>query len=75
MTKKVSEKAPDELGNEFLRIIEKAVKSQKSDFSDDEITTAMKKVLPEIDEMISKNVKRHLVELANYIIEKMKEGE
>jgi len=73
MTKKVSEKAPDELGIEFLRIIERAVRSQKSDSSNDEIKTAMKKVLPEIDEMISKNVKRHFVELANYIIEKMKD--
>ena len=73
MTKKVSEKAPDELGIEFLRIIERAVRSQKSDSSNDEIKIAMKKVLPEIDEMISKNVKRHFVELANYIIEKMKD--
>lgn len=69
----------DIIEQEYRRIskeeAEKVFKEANHELTQNEITEIMKEVLPDLDEVISKKIKQHFVEIAEFIVSKFNEEE
>lgn len=54
---------------EIRKIVHEALDASEYKISKDEITEIIQDLLPDLNELISKNVKKHFIELANHILE------
>jgi len=60
---------------EISELVQSIVKDFNNEIDQKNIKKIIKQLLPDIDEVISKQVKRHFVELAEYVIDNFKEKE
>lgn len=60
---------------EISELVQSIVKDFNNEIDQKNIKKIIKQLLPDIDEVISKQVKRHFVELAKYVIDNFKEKE
>lgn len=60
---------------EITELVQSIVKDCNKEIDKKDIKSIMKQLLPDIDEVISKQVKRHLVEIAEYILDNFNEKE
>lgn len=58
------------LEKEIIRIVEKALNERLVDLAIEDIKLIAREVLPDLDELISKKIKQHMVELGQFMVEK-----
>ena len=55
---------------EMVNLIDKALKERLIELSLDDIKIIARELMPDLDEMISVKVKRHLSEIGNFMVDK-----
>ena len=56
----------------IFEIVDKAIKETQTKLSKDEVSDIVKALLPDLDELISKKIKKHFLEIGEYIVQKFK---
>lgn len=58
---------------EITQLVENIIRNSSTQLTEDEIKEIIQKLIPDLDQLISKKVKQHLVELAKFIINQFSE--
>jgi hypothetical protein len=65
----------EKLEDELISIVKKIIEEQETHLSKAEITEILKELNINLDSVVSTVIKRHLVEIAKFVIETFKEKE
>ena len=57
----------EEVEQEIIELVKKIIKETQAEVTKDEIKEVMNLILPDIDKLISVEVKQHFVEIAEFI--------